>query len=162
MTGYLTRVRSDISAQFQRLYTYVLEVAQRNGAGANIVQGRYWLVLENCGLVAVVAGMKWKRPISQHWVDITGQFQRLHPCFRGRPTQWSMCQYRPRSTLAGARKLWPGTWNELEKPHISALGRHNWTISTATPMFLRSPNSMEHVPMSSKVDIDRYWKTVAW
>jgi len=80
---------SDVTGQFQHLHPR-FGVARLNGTGANTVQSWFLLILENCELVA---GMKWKRPISQDWITITGQFQRLYPCFWGRPTQRNWCQH---------------------------------------------------------------------
>ena len=93
----------------------------------------------------------WKRSISQHWTDITGQFWRLHPCFRGCPAHWCVCQllimhhftgnprWRPLNKIASRRNkictvelkvsmaIFRGCWTDwdyYQHPTSLDVGRH--------------------------------------
>ncbi len=147
----ISQQRSDVAGQFQRLHLCF----RGRPTQWNRYQHCLRLISTGAGkLRPSVAGMRWRRPISQHWINVTGQFQRLYPCFWGRPAQRNWCQDCTRLILTGAGKLWTHSWNEVEKARISKLGQRNWTIPTPTPTFLGSTNSMELVPTLPDVGDD--------
>ena len=71
------------------------------------------------------------------WVrsDRSPKFQRLYPCFRGRPVQWYVCRHH--SMLIST-----GNWLETGSTYNSETNRDISSIPVPTPMFSGSPSSM--------------------
>jgi len=92
---------------------------------------------------------------------IATKFQRLYPCFWGQVTRKEEWEYFLMSGYVVNQRWRPLTGNRYEITYISARIHDSNDISTATPIFSRSSNSVELVSILPDVNGSRKFNMAA-